>query len=560
MKKIIALVLTAVMTLSLALPAAAVLDADYNVPTILIRGDGSDIVNAEGETIWPVAIGDEEGDTSEIVNSVAKVLLPHFPTGLLTGNWDAYYEAFYQEMLKYFGDTRLDGNGEPVSKGSQIGPWFIQDNENSKKTDKKRNGRYDYSAYVYHYDFRLSPFDHMKELDEYIMAIMNTTKAKQVNLVGRCLGGGFLMCYLDYYVNKVETTGCAPYLKNVMFQATVHNDCSPLSDSFSGNIALDGDALQRFLHEYIDTDKTTVDGVLDTAVFLNDVILTSYNLLNEVGVVDILFIKPLEDLYEELYAGLTPKLLEALMGTWAGYWTAVDTNDFDTALELVYGKQGSEKRTEYAGLVDKLIQYDEQIAARQDEIFDKCEALGVHFGVLAKYGYQMYPFVKSQDMLADSMVTLESSAFGATTAKVGETLSDKYIAERIALGYGDYISADKQVDLSTARFKDTTYVIKNLHHDNWTPDRDIINNFVWSTNLTTDTDTVYSRFMVYNDETEKLEKMTEENCNVSQWGGVEDKKESTLITKLMALFKWLKSIFQYIINGFSKPEATAPAA
>ena len=126
MKKTIALVLTLIMTFSLALPAAAELDADYNVPTIFIRGDGTDIANAEGEIIWPVAIGDEDGDTNEIVESVAKVLLPHFPVGLITDNWDGYYEAFYQEMLKYFGDTRLDGNGKPLN-GSKIAPAFAAD-------------------------------------------------------------------------------------------------------------------------------------------------------------------------------------------------------------------------------------------------------------------------------------------------------------------------------------------------------------------------------------------------------------------------------------------------
>ena len=555
MKKLIALILTLVMTFSLALPAAAVLDADYNVPTIFIRGDGSDIVNADGEQIWPVAIGDEDGDTNEIIESVAKVLLPHFPTGLITDNWDGYYEAFYQEMLKYFGDTRLDGDGKPLN-GSKIAPAFEKDNEYNRTHDRKKNNRYDYLAYQYNYDFRLSPFDHMEALDSYIMDVKAITGADKVNLAGRCLGGGFLMCYLDYYINKVEETGCEPYIKNVLFDATVHNDCSPISDAFSGNITLDSDALERFLNEYIDNDKTTVDGVLDTAVFLNDVILSSYNLLNEVGVID-LALFPIENLYEKLYVGLLPKLLDALMGTWAGYWSAVDTADFDRALELVYGKEGSEKRTQYAGLVEKLIQYDEQIAQRQDEIFDKCEALGVHFGVVAKYGHQMYPFVKSQNMIADSMVTLESATFGATCANVGETLSEDYIAERTALGYGDYISADKQVDLSTARFKDTTYVIKNLHHDNWTPDEAVIENFLWSTNLTTDTDTAFSRFMVYNEETGKLETMTEENCNVSQWNGIEDKKESTLITKLMALFNWLKAIFEYILNGLSKNEAPA---
>ena len=558
MKKIIALALTLIMTLSLALPAAAELDADYKVPTIFIRGDGTDIVNAEGETIWPVAIGDEDGDTNEIIESVAKVLLPHFPVGLITDNWDGYYEAFYQEMLKYFGDTRLDGNGEPLN-GSTIHPDAAYENKYKMTKNMFKNGRYDYLAYQYHYDFRLSPLDHMEALDEYIMAVKSVTGAKKVNLAGRCLGGGFLMCYLDYYVKKVEETKCEPYIKNVMFDATVHNDCSPISDAFSGNITLDSDALERFLNEYIDNDKTTVDGVLDTAVFLNDIILTSFNLFNEVGVIDIA-LTPVEALYEKLYVGLFPKLLDALMGTWAGYWSAVDTADFDQALELIYGKEGSAKRTEYEGLVDKLIQYDEQIAQRQDEILDACEDLKVHFGVITKYGNQLYPFVKSQDMLADSMVTLESASFGATCAKVGKTLSDDYIAERVALGYGDYISTDKQVDLSTARFKDTTYVIKNLHHDNWIPDEAVLENFLWSTNLTVEKDTVFSRFMVYNEETGKLETMTEENCNVSQWGGVEDKKESTLITKLMALFKWLKSIFEYLLSSNILGKAQTPAA
>ena len=65
--------------------------------------------------------------------------------------------------------------------------------------------------------------------------------------------------------------------------------------------------------------------------------------------------------------------------------------------------------------------------------------------------------------------------------------------------------------------------------------------------------------MVYNDETEKLEKMTEENCNVSQWGGVENKQESTLITKLLSLFKWLKAILQYFTNNFLSKEETVTA-
>jgi len=58
MKRILAITLSLLIILTVSMPAFAITGADYNVPTILIRGDGTDIVNAEGEMIWPVAIGD----------------------------------------------------------------------------------------------------------------------------------------------------------------------------------------------------------------------------------------------------------------------------------------------------------------------------------------------------------------------------------------------------------------------------------------------------------------------------------------------------------------------
>ena len=564
MKKILSLVLVFVMIFSLCVPAFAVTSADYSVPTVLIRGDGADLVTAEGEPLWPKKFGDEEGDTQEVVDAVADVLLPYFPVGLLTGNWDEYYEKFGEVMLDFFGDTALDGDGNPVSVGSKMSQWFIDDNLNRMKTNRKVNGRYDYTAYVFHYDFRLSPYDVMDELDTYIMAVMKVTGSKKVNLVGRCLGGGFLMCYLDYYLNKVETTGCEPYLKNVMFQAVTSNGCDALTSAFSGNMKFDSVALQRFMSEYIDEDSTSIGSILDTAPFVNEFIMVSYDLLREVGVIDSTIINAADSLYAELYAGLTPRLFKALFGTWAGYWTAIDTEYFEDAVDLVFGEKGSETRTEYAGLVGKIEKYHYEVSTQKDRIFDECEALGVHFGSYVKYGYQAYPFVEEPHAVSDSLVALKKASFGATCGEVGKPLSAEYIEQRAELGYGDYISVDGMVDLSTARFKDTTWVVKNLHHDNWTYDADVINNFVWSTNCTTNNDKTFSRFMVYNDETHEKETMTQDNCNTSQWEELEDVQESTLITKLRALFKWLTVMFKYLASLIrvpsGEPEETVTVA
>lgn len=555
MKKIIATVLALILIFSMAIPAFAAPVYDYSVPTVLIRGDGSDLVTAEGEPLWPKNIGEEEGDTDKITAAVSEVLLPYFPAGLITGDWEPYYDKFEEVMLTYFGDTALDGNGEPVSVGSRIDDLYIQANQRNMKTNKKSGGRYDYSAYEYNYDFRLSPYEHMDDIDEYIQAVMKVTGSKKVNLVGRCLGGGFLMCYLDYYLKKVEKTGCEPYIKNVMFQAVTSNGCDALTSAFAGEMKFDSLALQRFMNEYIDKDETSIAGILDTAPFVNEVILTSYDLLREVGVVDSTLIDAADKLYSTLYAGLTPRLLKALFGTWAGYWTAIDTEHFDKAVNLVFGEEGSESRAEYAVLVAKIEKYHNEISMQKDRIFDECEALGVHFGSYNKYGYQAYPFVAEPDALSDSLVSLEKSSFGATCSTVSTTLSDKYITQRTLLGFEDYISVDKKVDLSTARFKNSTWVVKNLHHDNWTPDAAVVNHFVWGTNMTTE-DSSYSRFMVYNDETKELEAMTEENCNTSQWDGLENTTKSTIWTKLTALFKWLAAIFRMLTS--LKPDATEP--
>ena len=136
MKKIISLVLCFVMLFTFCVPAFAANDADYSVPTVLIRGDGADLVTAEGKALWPKKFGDEEGDTQELIDAVSEVLLPYFPTGLITGNWDPYYDKFEEVMLRFFGDTALDGEGNPVSVGSRMDKWFIDQNVKNKKTNK----------------------------------------------------------------------------------------------------------------------------------------------------------------------------------------------------------------------------------------------------------------------------------------------------------------------------------------------------------------------------------------------------------------------------------------
>ena len=67
----------------------------------------------------------------------------------------------------------------------------------------------------------------------------------------------------------------------------------------------------------------------------------------------------LDKLYSRLYKAFMPAVLRATgIGTWANYWCSVYSEDFSNAVDLVFGEEGSELRTEYAGLIAKLDNYE----------------------------------------------------------------------------------------------------------------------------------------------------------------------------------------------------------
>ena len=70
-------------------------------------------------------------------------------------------------------------------------------------------------------------------------------------------------------------------------------------------------------------------------------------------------------------------------------------------MNYVFGKDGSEKRTKYAGLIEKIENFDKNIRQHLPEILKQIEADGINIAVVAKYGYQIVPIIESVDALAD---------------------------------------------------------------------------------------------------------------------------------------------------------------
>ncbi len=195
----------------------------------------------------------------------------------------------------------------------------------------------------------------------------------------------------------------------------------------------------------------------------------------------------------------------------------------------------------------------------------------MHFGATGKYGYQLYPFVKSQNELGDQFVDLEHSSFGATcAANVNSILSDEYISTHDS----KYISPDKMVDASTSIFKDSLWIMKNLSHDNTTLDYELIEVFCRNTGFTVDSDPRFPQYMILlpdtmerdpetgalDNSTGTIVPMTDENCHLTLWDEIPEdaKEEPTIASRIVAFFRWPTAMIKFILNISDEHPGEAP--
>lgn len=564
MKKIIALILVVVLSITMMTPIASALDAN-DTPIVILRGDGVSLTkideNGQEIKVYPVGLDSLGGKVGETAKNI---LIPFLTEGLLFDKWDNYYKVCYEELSPIMSEIVLDENGNPRNQ-TGIGTESTRDNRTSCLTNKGNRGYYKATDYTFYYDWRLSPYDIptgetkciVDLLHDYIVSV-STKTGRKVTLAGNCLGGSYVLAYLQKYGN-------AGYVKNVFFNATVGNGSSILTDVFCGKVELNAKALQRFADEYIDADADTIAGFVDTAPVINELILSTVDLLVQLGLLDKLG-GVFDDVYNKVYEVLVPMLVIAFYGTMPGYWTIVETERLDEAVDFVFGPEGSEYRTKYAGVIEKIYDYDKKVGKEKANIINACKANGIHFGASVKYGVQMYPFVESQDQLSDEKVDFYHASFGATVAKtVYDVLPDSHIEAAIAGGTDKYISPDKQIDASTSLFKDSLWVEKNVPHDTWIYDYRVIEEFSRNDNFTVWDNPTLPQYVIRipgtgnidpetgreDTETSDFVPMTAENCNISNWNDTPDdtkEEKPTVFTRLMSFFRWLTAVIKFILH------------
>lgn len=544
MKKCLSIFLAALLMFSVFAVSASAEAFEYPVelPVVNIRGNAEEIYDEDGVLVY------DFDPSADAVKDCAKRVLPLLLKGFVTNDFDEYYRAFGEEMAKIYYHCQLDGNGNP-QWGTGVSKEKKAENETAlAEVAPDENGKFSAHGLTYHFDWRLDPWETVDGLAEYIDRILEKTGKDKINLYCNCLGGELLLAYTAKYGTDKLNSLC--YTEVVSFGSEL------VDDTFSAHFQLDADAAERFAGD--DFLASEMKGKQTLRTFLEE----SLFLAKQTGAFDRLSKTFMDKLYSRLYEGLAPELCLATFGTWPGYWTMVTKEHYAETRDFIFGQPGSERYEEYAGLIQKLDRWDTNVRQHIPELLQSGLDNGTKLGITVRYGFQFPPILESNNINGDVWVSAKNASLGATVADIGTTLSDDYIAERTAAGFGKYISPDKQIDASTCAFPEYTWFIKGAVHN----DRNIRNTTAfWQEfmdfdgiptvdDLNSDT---WARFMVAVPTGEgegKLQApMTEENMNTETYTVTPpEKKEKTIFEKIMYYLEHLLTWFRLVLSFLKK--------
>lgn len=432
MKKLTALILSFLMIISLCAP---VLAADEEYPTIYVIGARvTHIYAADGSLLFP----NETVDEVQVIKDAIKPCLEKLALGMLTNNYEAWAQEFYEAVMKVLGGLALDKNGE-VSDGSY--PEHPYNYSLPKKTSNY--GDQDYRLW---YDWRESPVKTAETLKKYIEEVKAVTGESKVNLIGRCYGANVVQAYLTLYSDHA-----VEHIDDVAYLSSSVDGIDVIGALFSGDIELDDQAISNFVDYYMENGELIEDETVRAFVTVTVELLNQATVLGITG-------DALELFVERIRKDIFPLVLKDTFGGWPSYWAMLPADKYEQARDFVF--EGVED--EYAGFIEKCDDYYYNVQLKVNETFSTLGEAGIDFYMISKYNFPDFPVHEDATALSDGTTTVVRQSFGATCADHNKVLSSKYIN---SLKDKKYLSPDLKIDASTCLFPETSYFIKNMHHE-----------------------------------------------------------------------------------------------
>ncbi len=488
MKKILALVLSAIMVFSICSPVLAAEEtaSDYDGnPVVIVRGiDFRSLVNLDdGTKAMQIGVGD-------ILDTVVEVLLAKFVyekeslddiivapamdlvwdiMGPIASNPDGSSMDPNVGMKQYFGS--IDEFPEDLTEDY----LSISGEGNLALEIADRIGAE--NVYYFTYDWRKSPEKIAAELDAFIKIAQEKSGKKKVHIAALSMGGMVTTAYMYYYGNEA--------LESVAYLSAAHNGTYVCGDALNGRISFTPDTLENTLLSLMGNGELNFAGWL------------VLKLARIFGVTDMLC-DLVNDFVQDSSAQVYTGGLRDILGTALGMWALCPDEDFASGREFIF--KGEEEK--YASVLSQLDGVEKFVKSTHSTI-KKAYADGVKVVFTSNYNQPLIPIYPRAVLNSDSTLESDLTSNFATIANYGETLSDEYIATKAP----EFISADKVIDASTCLYPEYTWFIKDADHVAFFYGSELAGfaaDLILSENQpTVDNMTAYQRFM-YTDEVYNL--------------------------------------------------------
>ena len=434
MKKLIALVLALVLSLSLCIPAFAAEEASKpERPIVVVRGiDFAGLVNEDGSG----AISIDAFDVLSLIFNIG--------AHKVSGNKAAGAHAIADFGKDIFSNLMVNQDGTPVNEDVHIPKYYdcgadLDLSDDSKWADtavglfrsltRKYGGE---NVYLYTFDWRMSPDALADDLKSFFdMVLANHPEADKLDVAACSMGGMVTTSYIYKYG--------ADIFHNLVFFSPALNGADVVGSAFTGDLTIGGQDLTEFLIKKVGGN------------FFVDFIIKVLKLLGFIDGISEFVNDILADYGDIIY----DEFLCEVFRTTYGLWGMVPDEYYDDAVKFFFG--GVEE--EYAVALAEIAEIKDFVMSTE-ETLAKLDAAGVNVSFVSHYGNKQLPIYSKAHLHGDGVLESKRTSCGATFANYGATLTDEELAGVAA----EFISPDGVVNASTALYPESTWIIKGAKH------------------------------------------------------------------------------------------------
>ena len=521
MRKTIQKLISLWLAVALLLPtafAASASASDADLPIVCVGGE-SEIYAIKEDGTWYFP---KQEYADEVVAAAVPELIPLFAKAVVTNDYTEWSEKALEAIAPIYDSIKPNPDG--TLPAGTVNDWSWSPGQLDLRSAAHK-------YYMYWWDFRLSPLDVADDLHAYIQEVKQQTGSDKVVLASRCAGSSVEAAYLTKY-------GTEDVAKCIFICNALHGfDFADLS--LSGNVTIPGGALYRYLEEY------DLLGGLDARVAT--IVMSMLKAMNKNASADeilALFMK----IYDKIGPSFISPYLREFYGISLGYVSTVDEH-FDDYLEYVFPT--AELKTEYAPIIEKAKAYHETVQCHIDELLQRIDGEGTPVYFIANYGEQQYPVGPMSEYQGDQLANVMDQSFGATAAKMTETLPESYLAAQTEKGLEAFISPDRQIDASTCMFPWQTWFIKNLRH--WFHGGDLLElvaAIAHTDNASVDTLAGFPQYLNAKEDHSALEPAKEVNENDIDWAALEPQTDgkTEFLAGGVAFFARIVAFFSRLVR------------